>query len=303
MRPVVLLIPMALSLPGAAQAPTQRAVLAMGTTLTLSVKGRTQGVEPALATVAELEARCSTWRPESLWSRFNAGTAGPLPEGDQALLRQVMTASKATEGCFDPALGRLIEAWGLRAGLRVPSPEILTAARAASGLDHLQEGPGGLQLTDGAWLEEGGFLKGHALDLMREKLVKGGATAGLLDFGGQLLVWGAAKAVSLADPKDRQRPRLSFRLRNASVSTSGASERGRHILDPRTGQPCEAWGSAVALRPTGLEADIFSTALYVMGPDRGLAWAEAHGVAAAFLLNDGTVRLTAPFRALYPRTH
>ena len=56
------------------------------------------------------------------------------------------------------------------------------------------------------------------------------------------------------------------------------------------------------LRSTLLEADLYSTALYVMGPDHGLAWAEAHGVAAAFLLNDGSVRLTAPFRALHPRT-
>jgi thiamine biosynthesis lipoprotein len=157
--------------------------------------------------------------------------------------------------------------------------------------------------VNGAWLEEGGFLKGHALDRVREKLVEGGAGSGLLDFGGQLLAWGRAEAVAVADPTDRQRPRLTFPLANASVSTSGTSERGRHLLDPRTGQPCEAWGSVAVVRPTGLEADVLSTALYVMGPTLGLAWAEAHGVAAAFLPNDGPVLLTAPFRALQPRIH
>ncbi|HJW32472.1 MAG TPA: FAD:protein FMN transferase [Holophagaceae bacterium] len=287
---------------GAVQAPTQRAVLAMGTTLTLSVRGSSKGVEAALAAAADLEARCSTWRPESLWSRFNAGEPVALPEVDQALLRRVLTLSKGTEGCFDPVLGRLIQAWGLRAGGQVPSEESLEVARAASGRAHLQEGPGGLHLTEGAWLEEGGFLKGHALDLLRLKLEEGGAIAGLLDFGGQLLAWGPAQSVSLADPRDRRRPCLSFRLRNASVSTSGTSERGRHLLDPRTGRPCPAWGSVAVVRPTGLEADLLSTALYVMGPDRGLAWADAHGIAAAFLLNDGPAHFTGPFRALHPRT-
>jgi thiamine biosynthesis lipoprotein len=283
-------------------APAERTLLAMGTTLTLRVVGGVAAVEAALVDVAELEARCSTWRSESLWSRLNAGEGVVLPEEDRDLLAKVANLARQTEGTFDPVLGRLIQAWGLRTGGRVPTEEELAEARSASGLDHLQGLPGGVSLHGGAWLEEGGFLKGHALDRLATRLRRGGASAGLLDFGGQLLAWGAPHRVDLADPKDRQRPRLTLRLRNASLSTSGTSERGRHILDPRTGRPCESWGSVAVVRPTGLEADVLSTALYVMGPDRGTAWAEAHGVAAAFLLNDGSVRLTAPFRALHPRT-
>jgi thiamine biosynthesis lipoprotein len=33
-----------------------------------------------------------------------------------------------------------------------------------------------------------------------------------------------------------------------------------------------------------LAADVLSTALFVMGPDLGRQWAEAHGVAALFLI-------------------
>lgn len=282
--------------------PVQRTLLAMGTTLSVRVSGNTRGMEPALAEVGELETRCSTWKADSLWSRFNAGEPVALPEADLRLLHRVASLSRETGGCFDPTLGRLIQAWGLRTGGRIPSVDELAAARAASGLGHLEEGAQGIRLTAGAWLEEGGFLKGHALDLMRSKLEEGGATSGLLDFGGQLLAWGTPRSVSLADPQDRRRPRLSFPLGNGSVSTTGTSERGLHLLDPRTGQPCPSWGSVSVVRANALEADILSTALYVMGPERGLAWANARGIAAAFLLNDGPVHLTSPFRALRPRT-
>jgi thiamine biosynthesis lipoprotein ApbE len=48
-------------------------------------------------------------------------------------------------------------------------------------------------------------------------------------------------------------------------------------------------------------ADVLSTALYVMGIDEGLAWAEARQIAACFLVPDPegpavTIRATRPFR-------
>ena len=84
------------------------------------------------------------------------------------------------------------------------------------------------------------------------------------------------------------------------MSGSGTSERGRHILDPRSGNPCPSWGSTAVVAPKALTADVLSTALYVLGPDAGFAWAERHGVAAAFLLNDGGLRMTRAFRSLNP---
>ena len=65
--------------------------------------------------------------------------------------------------------------------------------------------------------------------------------------------------------------------------------------------PCPAWGSVAVVAPDGLTADILSTALYVLGPDAGLAWADRHHTAAAFLLNDGTIRPSAAFRVLTPK--
>ncbi|HEX4845101.1 MAG TPA: FAD:protein FMN transferase [Geothrix sp.] len=282
-----------------------RKVLAMGTELSLHLEGPGDlhgASEAALAEAIRLETACSTWDPASAWSRLNAAGGRPVALDREwiALLDRVKAWQSRTDGAFDPVLMALVRAWGLREGGRVPGSARLAQARRASGsgLLELDVAAGTARLAHPeAGVEEGAFLKGHALDRMK---AAAGTPAGLLDFGGQLLAWGRAVPVSVADPLDRQRPRLTLLLRNASLASSGSSERGRHLLDPRSGQLCPAWGSVAAVAAEGLEADLLSTALYVMGPEAGPAWAERHGAAAAFLLNDGSLRMSRAFRSLHP---
>ncbi len=302
--------PPTLEAPAVAVAPSaapalDRTVLSMGTELRVRLEGPGDLLrmsEAALAEAARLEAACSTWNPASAWSRLNAVGGRPVVLDAEwlVLLGDMKAWSAKTGGAFDPVLFSLVRAWGLREGGRTPEPAVLAEARQAAGAKSLELDPraGTARLVHPAeGVEEGGFLKGYALDRMRSAA---GAAAGFLDFGGQLLAWGKAATVSVADPQNRQRPRLWFTLENASLSGSGTSERGRHILDPRTGEPCHAWGSTAVVTSDALVADVLSTALYVLGPEAGLAWAERHGTAAAFLLNDGTIRMSGAFRALRP---
>jgi thiamine biosynthesis lipoprotein len=291
----------------AASLALDRTVLAMGTQLRVHLEGSGNpgtGSEAILREASRIEAACSSWDPASPWSRLNAAAGRPVALDPEwlDLLAEAQAWQVCTEGAFDPVLGALMRAWGIRqGGSRRPTVLELERARQASGsaLLVLDRKAGMARLLDPqAALEEGGFLKGYALDRMR---AVAGTPSGLLDFGGQLLAWGRPVEAAIADPMDRQRPRLAIFLKEASLSCSGTSERGRHILDPRTGAPCPAWGSVAVVASEGLTADILSTALYVLGPERGLAWAERHGTAAAFLMNDGTIRTSAAFRALRPK--
>ena len=304
--PVLVVPALAAPVQAAPERPAlDRLVLAMGTELRLHLEGPGdlgRASEAALAEAIRIEGACSTWDPASTWSRLNAAQGRPVALDREwlDLLARMKAWQARTDGAFDPVLMALMRAWAVREGGRMPSPVVLAAARRASGASLLildrTAGTARLALPE-AGVEEGGFLKGYALDRLRQVA---GKPVGLLDFGGQLLAWGHPVEVSVADPGDRRRARLVFSLRDASLSGSGTSERGRHILDPRTGEPCPAWGSTAVVAADALTADVLSTALYVMGPDAGPAWAERQGVAAAFLLHDGTIRMTPAFRALHP---
>jgi thiamine biosynthesis lipoprotein len=296
---LITFVPPALQVPAS---ELDREALCMGTRLSVHVEGPgdlAAASEAAFAEADRIERACSTWRPDSVWSRLNAeGQATLAPEWIR-LLSGAKAWSARMGGAFDPVLGRLVAAWGARTGGRVPSPEEWTRARRASGAAHLSVEGATVRLTDGAWIEEGGFVKGYALDRMVQVLKARGATSGLLDFGGQLLAFGRARSVSIADPAARGKARLSLPLKDASLACSGDSERGLHLLDPRTGRPCTPWGEVAIVASTGFEADVLSK-LFVLGPDRGLAWADAHGVAAAFLPNGGAPRMSRAFRVLNP---
>ena len=275
-----------------APAHLERSVYAMGTRLRIDAEGPSSKVlqlatEAAFRESERIEAACSTWRPDSSWSRLNQarGAEVTLDREWLELLSSVLGWTRRTDGAFDPVLGALLKAWGVRTGGRTPSADELARARAASGaallsLD-LKQGVARLGHPDAA-LDEGGFLKGYALDRMARLLAAGGVRDALLDFGGQLLVLGRPRPVSLSAPDDRHRATLSFVLPAGSLSSSGTSEHGRHILDPHTGLRSPAWGSVSVVAADGLTADILSTALYVLGPERGQAWADAHDVEAVF---------------------
>jgi thiamine biosynthesis lipoprotein len=76
------------------------------------------------------------------------------------------------------------------------------------------------------------------------------------------------------------------------VATSGAYERGEHIVDPRTGRSPRGVLSVTVAGPDLGTADAYSTAAFAMGLD-GPAWtATLAGYSALTILADGRVLST-----------
>lgn len=285
----------------------EREVHAMGTTLRIAACGGSreallQNSEEVLRAVEATEAQLSTWRPESELSRLNRCPLQqpfPLTPSLCDVLNRVRGSVVFTGGAFDPSMGRLGEIWAIHSGFRVPQDAEIAGALQATGMQKLEldaKGCTARRLAD-VLLDPGAFGKGEALD----RALRAARFPMILDFGGQIAVSGTDGQrpweITLADPVDRARDSdVHLRVASGSLSTSGGSERdglvnGRrisHILDPRTGFPVEPFGSVTVWSATAFDADVLSTALFVMGPEKGLEWAGRNGIAACYLVAESS---------------
>jgi thiamine biosynthesis lipoprotein len=161
-------------------------------------------------------------------------------------------------------------------------------------------------LKNGAAFEEGAFGKGYAIDRMIWVLRTKGVRRALINFGGQIGVFGDQPWITIADPEHRDTPAVGLLLANRSISTSSGSEKSfksgsrvfTHLIDPRTGEALPPRGSVSVIDKSALTADILSTALYVMGPEEGLKWAQEHNVPAVFITQSGKVLTSAKIPGL-----
>lgn len=282
----------------------ERRLSVMGTSLDVAVEAvdratALQASERAVAALEAAEARLSTWRNDTELARLNHAPAGqpvPLSEELAADLGAVLRCSRETGGAFDPAVGPLVRAWGLREGGRRPTEDELRAAVAAGGPDGLRlDGRTAVRERPDLVLEEGGFGKGAGLaDALAALERSAGVERASLDLGGQVAVWsrgsgggsggGTPWKIPVADPRRRDQAVLELSIDRGSVSTSGNSERGivvggqllGHILDPRSGRPAPDFGSVTVWAADPLTADCLSTGLYVLGPEAAFAWAALH---------------------------
>lgn len=268
----------------------------MGTTCEITLPARhAAAADAAFDEIARIEAMLSTWRDDSELARANQvplGTPHVLSSELATLLERTFALSHATGAAFSPLVRPLVDLWKTRAEGALPPRELLASTAEKIGLDAVAISGTTLVRNRDVAIEEGGFGKGYALDRAAAMLRHAGVPEAVIDFGGQLLVVGRPREVAIAHPERRHDVALEIHVADASVSTSSGSEktfevdgvRFSHIFDPRTGEALPPRGSVTVVASSATDADVLSTALYVLGPDSGLQWANANGVAAAFLV-------------------
>ena len=146
-------------------------------------------------------------------------------------------------------------------------------------------------------LDPSAFVKGWALEGVAAILAEAGARNLCLHAGGDVLVRGERAPgkpwrVGIQHPHRRDRVAAVLAARDLAVATSGAYERGEHIVDPYTGRPPKGVLSVTVAGPDLGTADAYSTAAFAMGLD-GPAWtATLEDYSALTILADGRMLST-----------
>lgn len=233
----------------------------------------------------------------------------------QVLMASLAEAEK-TDGAFNPALGNVITAWGFGTdSVRVPDDQKLTALLAATDYRKVTVEPAdNTANTGGMQIDLGGAVKGYALDRIAENLQQNNIESAVISLGGSIYAKGtkpdgSSYKIGIRDPYSGENDYMgTILLEGKFVSTSGIYERGfekdgvwyHHIIDPKTGYPADnGIESVTVVADSGILSDIYSTALFVMGVETGIEFAQQNGLDVLYLTKNKEIVTTDGFREKY----
>jgi thiamine biosynthesis lipoprotein len=267
----------------------------------------------AFRRIEDLDAALSDYQPDSELNRaVRNGVGAPVRVSDDLfrVLRASQKLAAETGGAFDVTLGPVIRLWReARKNGHPPAEQALAEARGRTGYGklHLDSGRQTVKLDQGGMqVDLGAIGKGYAADEALAVLAKIGIGRALVAMSGDL---------AFGDPPPGQdgwkigTPSQTLELANAAVSTSGDAEqhldaggqRYSHIIDPATGSGLTHSPMVTVVARRGIDSDALSTAVSILGPERGLALVNARPDAAALIVEDGRLLPSARWAMLHTK--
>jgi thiamine biosynthesis lipoprotein len=144
----------------------------------------------------------------------------------------------------------------------------------------------------------GGIAKGYAVDRCAAVLRRDGFQDFMVQAGGDLFVAGskgpASWMVGVRDPRGGPHAIIArMPIRDHAFSTAGdyersfvlAGKRYHHIIDPKTGYPATASREVTIYAPTAFLADALDDAVFILGPQKGLALVESYSDCGALIVD------------------
>lgn len=230
------------------------------------------------------------------------------------LIRRASVVSQLAGSCFNFTIGPLVKRWKIGFnGHAVPPAHELQALLPLTRPENviLDEQASSVFLAlEGMEIDLGAIAKGYIADRVRDYLQQHQVENGLINLGGNVQTLGAPQipgqhAWSIGLKKPFAAPDALIGVINVvgkSVVTSGIYERyfeldGRcyhHILDPKTGYPLDnELLSVTIVSDDSIDGDIWTTLMYGMGVEKGLAClADTPHIDAIFVTRDKRVIFT-----------
>ncbi len=317
-RSVIIVLALLLVASGCARPKTvQKTESIMGTDVTVTVVAESEkegaaAIDAAMAEIRRFDEMMSLYKDASEITRVNLA-AGKRPVNVSPEMIEAAEAaariSDLTNGAFDVTVGPLVVLWQMRLrDKQTPSDGELALARARVGYKNvvIDKKASTLYLKKpGMIMDLGGVAKGYAADKAAEVLKKRGIDNGIVAIAGDIRAMGKRPdgtpwRIGVQHPREHDKTLAVLDLSDKSISTSGDYERFQivkkkryhHIIDPRTGKPSEGLISVTVVGDSGALVDPLTTALFIIGAEKGMALVKELGCEAIFEDNTGRVTST-----------
>lgn len=257
--------------------------------------------------LAEINNLMSTYIEDSEVSRFNRAPANQWFTVSPETLRVIQLSreiSRRTSGAFDITVAPLVRLWNFgadaaTASFTPPDAKSIEEAMQSVGWSklELQRDPPALRKTSANLeIDLSAIAKGYGVDQLAQLLEDAELSDYMVEIGGEVRVSGRSPkgrwriGVEAPDASQR-RVATVLKLSDQALASSGdyrnfhehQGKRYSHTIDPRTGSPVSHQLTAVSIVSDDCAtADALATALLVLGPDQGMAWAEEQGLPAIF---------------------
>lgn len=263
------------------------------------------GIANAFAAMSRVDSLMSSYSATSEVSEINrraAKEAVAISAFTDSVLQTAGWAAALSDGAFDVTVAPILQLWGFGTErLGVPDENAIKALLPVVDYKLMNASDGAVRFQRaGMGIDLGGVAKGFAVDVAIEALQAAGYRDMKVKAGGDMRMMASdltagRRYIWIQHPRSSDKFFGKFRLDSGAVSTSGDYERFferdgiryHHIIDPETGYPASQSVSATVLANDSRTADALSTALFVLGPERGIALAESLGFDAVILSIDG----------------
>ncbi len=299
---------------GCTRFPASDTQFLMGTSITISIYDTDERLPRRLAYAAIDSAFEEVERIEEIakWTELNrlnvfAGIDSvPISQELIDLIDLGYDLADRTENAFRPDLGGLTELWGINTdSVRIPDPwEIDSVLATIDATEFIvYDSCFAMLRPHYAVIDLGGLAKGYAVDRTCRILQDLGVSAGIVEAGGDLRCFGSKPDgtpwnIAVRHPRNLSQIYTTVSIDSGSIATSGDYERYavfngvkyHHIFDPATGYPGRRSVSTTVITNSCALADAFATALFVMGPEIGVLYADTNHLDALIIYeHDGEI--------------
>jgi len=241
------------------------------------------------------------WEDSDLY-RFNQALDKSQPALVTEPLIELIQLSQqyyqSSQHLFNPALGKLIAAYGFHGEANPDLALISTIQKDLPGMPDLKI-KNGMAISDNPHLQLdfGGIAKGYAIALVADELKRSGFKHFLINAGGDVLIYGNRFGkpwrIGVQNPFAPGAIASIELSGNQNLFTSGNYQRFyrkdggivHHIIDPRTGKPSTQVTSATVLADDAVLADVGATTLMIDGWQDHASLAESLGISDYLLID------------------
>jgi len=281
-----------------------------------------EAIEAGFGEIQKLETLLNYFSPQSELSAINdaAGVAAVKVDAETLeIVNKAMDIAAASGGAFDPTVAPVIRLWKFskeRSKSVIPPADEVERALNRVGYGNVTIDSTASEIflkKKGMEMDLGGIAKGYAADKAVLAIRSSGIQSALVAIAGDIRGFGMNTSgqpwrVGIQNPRpapDSEKPWedlfATIQLKDSAISTSGDyqrffirdGKRYHHILDPHTGYSAESGLiSASVIAPEGYLSDGLSTAVFILGAQKGIALLESKGFGGVLIDAEKNVYLT-----------